>query len=67
MLQGLYGGATMVGGGLALMVVPSLTDATDWRAPYWSAAVLAIAAAFPVLWARGLPRVGNAGAASRPP
>ena len=35
-LQGLYGGATMVGGGLALMVVPPLTDATSWRAPYWS-------------------------------
>jgi MFS family permease len=59
-LQGLYGGATMVGGGLALMIVPPLTDATTWRAAYWSAAALAAASAVPVLWARGLPRVGSA-------
>ena len=62
-LQGLYGGATMAGGGLALMIVPPLTDATDWRAPYWTAAALALAAALPVLAARGLPRVGHRGAA----
>ena len=62
-LQGLYGGATMVGGGLALMVVPPLTDATDWRAPYWTAALLALAAAIPVAGARGLPRVGRASSA----
>ena len=61
-LQGLYGGATMAGGGLALMVVPPLTDATSWRAPYWSAAILALVAVPPVLAARGLPRVGHAGA-----
>lgn len=60
-LQGLYGGATMVGGGLALMVVPPLTEATDWRAPYWSAAVLACAAAVPALVASGLPRVPHPG------
>jgi MFS family permease len=60
-LQGLYGGATMAGGGLALMVVPPLTDATSWRAPYWSAAALALAAAVPTLAAVGLPRVGHAG------
>jgi MFS family permease len=60
-LQGLYGGATMTGGGLALMVVPTLTDATSWRAPYWSAALLALAAAAPTLLATGLPRVGHAG------
>jgi MFS family permease len=60
LFQGLYGGATMVGGGLALMIVPPLTDATDWRAPYWSATTLALASALPVLWARGLPRVGSA-------
>ena len=46
---GLYGGATMAGGGLALMVVPSLTDATSWRAAYWSAAILAAAAAVPAV------------------
>jgi len=61
-LQGLYGGATMAGGGLALMVVPPLTDATSWRAAYWSAALLAALAAIPALMASGLPRVGHAGA-----
>jgi MFS family permease len=61
-LQGLYGGATMAGGGLALMVVPPLTDATSWRAPYWSAAILALLALPPTLAARGLPRVAHAGA-----
>jgi MFS family permease len=60
--QGLYGGATMVGGGIALMVVPPLTDATSWRAPYWSAAVLAVVAVIPTLAAHGLPRIGHAGA-----
>jgi MFS family permease len=60
-LQGLYGGATMAGGGLALMIVPPLTDATSWRAPYWSGALLAVIAAVPVLAASGLPRIGHAG------
>ncbi len=60
-LQGLYGGATMVGGGLALMIVPALTDATGWQATYWSAALLAIVAIVPTLAATGLPRVGHAG------
>ena len=59
--QGLFGGATMAGGGLALMVVPPLTDATSWRAPYWSGALLALLATIPVLMASGLPRVGHAG------
>lgn len=62
-LHGLYGGATMVGGGLALMVVPPLTDATDWRAPYWTAALLAVAAAVPVVAAGQLSRLGRAGGA----
>ena len=61
LLQGLYGGATMAGGGLALMVVPPLTDATSWRAPYWSGAILALAAAIPTVVASGLPRLGHAG------
>jgi MFS transporter, NNP family, nitrate/nitrite transporter len=60
-LQGLYGGATMAGGGLALMVVPPLTDATSWRAPYWSGAVLALLSAIPTVAATGLPRIGHAG------
>ena len=61
-LQGTYGGATMAGGGLALMIVPPLTDATSWRAAYWTAAVLAVLAALPTLAAGGLPRIGHAGA-----
>lgn len=36
-LQGLYGGATMAGAGLAIAVVPQLEPALGWRAPYWSA------------------------------
>ena len=60
-LQGGYGGATMAGGGLALMIVPPLTDATSWRAPYWTAAALALAAAIPTLAATELPRIGHAG------
>lgn len=60
-LHGAYGGATMAGGGLALMVVPWLTDRTSWRAPYWTALVLALAASVPLLAARGLPRVGHRG------
>jgi MFS family permease len=60
-LQGLYGGATMTGGGLALMVVPPLTDATSWRAAYWTAALLAVLAALPTFAATGLPRIGHAG------
>jgi MFS family permease len=61
-LQGLYGGATMAGGGLALMVVPTLTEATSWRAAYWSAALLAVVAAVPTLLTGDLPRIGHAGA-----
>lgn len=58
--QGVYGGATMAGGGLALMVVPAVTEATDWRAPYWTSLLLALVAAVPVLGTSGLSRVGGA-------
>ena len=61
--QGLYGGATMAGGGLALMTVPALTDATSWRAPFWTAIALAVTAAAPTLATRGLPRIGERRAA----
>jgi MFS family permease len=47
--QGIYGGATMAGGGLALMTLPAITDAMSWRAPFWTAIVLALAAAVPTL------------------
>ena len=53
-MQGVYGGATMAGGGLALVVVPPLTDATGWRATYVAALVLAVAAAVPTALVRGL-------------
>ena len=57
--QGLYGASTMAGGGLALTIVPALTAATSWRAPYLSALVLAALAALPFLHVRDLPRVGR--------
>jgi MFS family permease len=38
--QGLYGGAAVGGGGLAIAIVPLLSG---WRAPYASAAVVAVA------------------------
>lgn len=59
-LHGVYGAATMVGGGLALVIVPPLTDATSWRATYVAALVLALAAAVPTALVRGLRRVGPA-------
>src|SRR6188472_1969567 len=58
-LHGVYGGATMAGGGLALVIVPPLTDATSWRATYVAALVLALAAAVPTALVRGLPRIGQ--------
>ncbi|HEY7179666.1 MAG TPA: MFS transporter [Gaiella sp.] len=58
-LHGVYGGATMAGAGLALVVVPPLTEATSWRATYAAALVLAVAAAVPTALVRGLRRIGN--------
>jgi predicted MFS family arabinose efflux permease len=46
LLQGLYGGATMAGGGLAIAVVPPLEDELGWRAPYWSGLAIAVAVGF---------------------
>jgi nitrate/nitrite transporter NarK len=42
--QGLFGGASNAGAGLAIGVVPQLDGWLDWRAPYWTALVLALAA-----------------------
>lgn len=58
-LNGIYGAATMTGGGLALVVVPPLTDADGWRAPYWTAAVLALLALVPTVAATHLPRIAH--------
>ena len=44
-LQGVYGAATMAGGGLAIAIVPLLVPALGWRAPYWSALAAAAVAA----------------------
>jgi nitrate/nitrite transporter NarK len=43
------------------MIVPGLTDAAGWRAAYWSAALLAVAAIVPTLAASEPPRVGHSG------
>jgi MFS family permease len=42
LLQGLYGGSTMAGGGLAIAVVPQLDGWLGWRAPYWSALAIGL-------------------------
>jgi MFS family permease len=41
-LQGVYGGATMLGGALAIAIVPQLEPSFGWRAPYWSALAVAV-------------------------
>jgi MFS family permease len=46
---GIYGGASLAGGGVALAVVPQLVPAFDWRAPYVSGAVVAALAFAAVL------------------
>jgi MFS family permease len=61
-MQGLYGGASIAGGGIALAVVPQLYGPLGWRAPYWTAlglalAVAAVLAAIPVA-ARGPTHAG---------
>jgi MFS family permease len=58
--QGFYGGATMAGGGLALVVLPPLTDATSWRAPYATGLLLALAGAASALAVGRLDSVGRA-------
>jgi MFS family permease len=42
-LQGIYGGSTMAGGGLAIDVVPQLESWLGWRAAYWTALAIALA------------------------
>jgi MFS family permease len=37
LLQGMYGGGSVLAPGIAVAVVPSLADALGWRAPYFSA------------------------------
>ena len=40
-LQGLYGGGSVLAPGIAVAVIPPLTDWLGWRAPYLSAIVVA--------------------------
>lgn len=46
--QGLFGGTSIAGSGLAVALMPQLEGSLGWRAPYWTALVLALAAV-PVL------------------
>jgi MFS family permease len=61
--QGVFGGLALAPGGLALAIVPQLEDALGWRAPYWSALVLAllVLVAVLVLAPSGPPRSQEAG------
>jgi MFS family permease len=49
-MQGVYGGGTMAGGGLAIAIVP-LLGGLGWRAPYWTGLALALACLVPMLLA----------------
>jgi MFS family permease len=65
--QGLYGGVSVGGGGLAIGIVPLLIPALGWRAPYVSALGAAVACAALVLVPVALerPRQQAAGFAAR--
>jgi len=41
-LQGLYGGGSVLAPGIAVAVIPALTDHVGWRAPYLSAIVVGV-------------------------
>jgi MFS family permease len=46
--QGLFGGASIAGSGLAVALMPALQHPLGWRAPWWTGLALALAA-MPVL------------------
>ena len=50
-LQGIYGGSTMAGGGLAIAVVPQLEPWLGWRTAYWTALAIAVAVGLVLLLA----------------
>ncbi len=50
-LQGVYGGSTMAGGGLAIAIVPQLEPWLGWRAAYWTALAIAIGVGLVLLFA----------------
>jgi predicted MFS family arabinose efflux permease len=45
LMQGVYGGATMAGGGLAVAIVPQLESTLGWRTPYWTALAIGLGVA----------------------
>ncbi len=61
---GIYGGASLGGGGVALAVVPQFVPAFGWRAPYWSGAAVAALALAAVAVCPGT--AGHGGHGSRP-
>ncbi|MBD0328775.1 MAG: MFS transporter [Thermoleophilia bacterium] len=63
--QGLYGGAGVGGGGFALAIVPLLENVAGWRAPFLSAAALALAMLVALLLAPATGRVARARASLR--
>jgi MFS family permease len=63
-LQGLYGGSTMAGGGLAIAIVPQLESWLGWRTSYWTALVIAAAVAAVLAAAPG-DKARHAGGRSR--
>jgi MFS family permease len=50
--QGVFGGISLAPGGVALAVVPQLQHALGWRAPFWTALALSLAALGLVVAAR---------------
>ncbi|MDX6486370.1 MAG: hypothetical protein QOF43_1523, partial [Gaiellaceae bacterium] len=58
-LQGLYGGGSVLAPGIAVAVVPALTDRFGWRAAYWSAFGVALACAVLLLLAPAATRTAR--------
>lgn len=54
--QGAYGASTVLGGGLAVAIVPQLEPSLGWRAPYVSGLAIATAIVLAVATAPKLPR-----------
>jgi MFS family permease len=61
---GIYGGSSLGGGGVALVIVPQLVSPLGWRAPYLSGVVVAALCIPFVLAAPATP--GHGGSAERP-
>jgi predicted MFS family arabinose efflux permease len=57
--RGAFGASTMLGGGLAVAVVPLVEPVFGWRAPYWSGLVIAAGVMALVRLTPPLPRVAH--------